>query len=303
MALKVEDIQFGSGTLYINGRNVGAVTDAVGRYEIEKEEHRSGQPSTIDKTVVSALSLTLSANLKEINPTNLRDALDLSDDDLISESGGTAQASDLVLISTKAWAKLSEERITSATVRIATRTTAAVSSTATAIPVENVTGFGTGDNITILGVTRAISSISGNVLNVASAFGVEIPPGTAVVNTSTQLESGTDYLLDPVEGRILALEDGALEGVTYAQVSYSYTRLSRVKVPIGVNPRNRVFFVEFVHKRDDGYMILQIPRGQVSGNLEFAFANEFHAIPISVTGLPVPGLGGIVGYVIFEYEV
>jgi len=302
MAIKPVDIQFGSADLYINGRNVGAVTDVRFVVEIEKEEHRSGQPSKVDKVVVSQVTARATANLKEINPLNLRDALGLTKEDINVVTGSTTSAKDYVVLTYSFAAKLLNENLTEVTsVKLATTLVQPCSSSDTVIVVASTTGFSAGDSITVGTTSAEIQSISGNQITLTGAIGASYPVGTYVVR-DTAYTSEDDYTVDLDDGTIKAVAGGAIPDNVLVEVSYSYKPMLRAEVPIGKYVTGRTYAVHLVHKRDDGKMIIYMPRGQVTGALEFAFGDEFHAIPVTIDGLSDPSIGNLPAQVIFEYE-
>lgn len=304
----IKDLQIGEGTLYLNNRDVGALTDARFTAEIEKVVHQSGMPLKINKVAITSQRSLIAANLNEINPSNLALALGVKDSDVASTTGETKEVTNEILtISGTNWVALqngSLDETTPPTVKLATLLTQVTESTDTKIYVEDASEFTAGDGVTIGGVNKTIQSITGNEITLTAAVGVSANIGDPVINTTVAYVENTDYQIDYIDGRVRKLSGGDIPESGYLAVTYKYQLPSSVQVPLGAVSSLPVVVAEFVVPRDDGEMRIHLYRAQVSGNLEFAFnATDWHSIPVEIEGLGDPAHNGESGYVRFVYTV
>ena len=302
----IKDLQIGEGTLYLNNRDVGALTDARFTAEIEKVVHQSGMPLKINKVAITSQRSLIAANLNEINPSNLALALGVKESDIDRTTGETEEVENEILTITETgWIALQNGNLDETeppTVLLATLLTQVTEPTDTKIYVEDASGFTATNAVKISGVTKTIQAISGNEITLATAVGVSANIGDPVINTTVNYTENTDYQIDYVDGRVRRLNEGDIPKTGYLAITYKYQLPSSVQVPLGAVSSLPVVVAEFVVPRDDGEMRIHLYRAQVSGNLEFAFnATDWHSIPVEIEGLGDPAHSGESGYVRFVY--
>ena len=277
----------GTGTLYLNGQDVGLLKgDVTFSYEPEWNEIKGGSPEQLVKQSLAGETAKISAALMELNPDNIANAIQMfskeqvagEDVEITNEYIGTVYDGRYVAANNPRWT------MTAVTVQLATPLTAPASATDTVIHVADASLFTEEDTILLVEgeATEAATIIASegvdlvaNTITITEGLSGNFTIAAHVANTMTALAENTDYILDRINGGIARVADSTdlPEGAT-VEVSYEYTELTSESLYFGGKGTQDYFSVLFVSDaRSDGKRWnIQFYNALFSGEFSLAFS-------------------------------
>ena len=277
----------GTGTLYLNGQDVGLLKgDVTFSYEPEWNEIKGGSPEQLVKQSLAGETAKISAALMELNPDNIANAIQMfskeqvagEDVEITNEYIGTVYDGRYVAANNPRWT------MDPVTVQLATPLTAPASATDTVIHVADASLFTEEDTILLVEgeATEAATIIASegvdlvaNTITITEGLSGNFTIAAHVANTMTALAENTDYILDRINGGIARVADSTdlPEGAT-VEVSYEYTELTSESLYFGGKGTQDYFSVLFVSDaRSDGKRWnIQFYNALFSGEFSLAFS-------------------------------
>ena len=281
------NVMVGTGTLYLNGQDVGLLKgDVTFSYEPEWNEIKGGSPEQLVKQSLAGETAKISAALMELNPDNVANAIQMftkeqvagEDVSIDHEFIGTVYDGRYVAANNPRWT------MTAVTVQLATPLTAPASATDTVIHVADASLFSNSDGVLFVEgeATEAATIIASegvdlvaNTITITAGLSGNFTIAAHVANTMTALSENTDYILDRINGGIARVADSTdlPEGAT-VEVSYEYTELTSESLYFGGKGTQDYFSVLFVSDaRSDGKRWnIQFYNALFSGEFSLAFS-------------------------------
>ena len=299
------NVMVGTGTLYLNGQDVGLLKgDVTFSYEPEWNEIKGGSPEQLVKQSLAGETAKISAALMELNPDNVANAIQMftkeqvagEDVEITNEYIGTVYDGRYVAANNPRWT------MTAVTVQLATPLTAPAGATDVVIHVADASLFSEEDTILLVEgeATEAATIIASegvdlvaNTITITAGLSGNFTIAAHVANTMTALAENTDYILDRINGGIARVADSTdlPEGAT-VEVSYEYTELTSESLYFGGKGTQDYFSVLFVSDaRSDGKRWnIQFYNALFSGEFSLAFSpSESTLTNIEIAAAPDSG--------------
>ena len=280
------NVMVGTGTLYLNGQDVGLLKgDVTFSYEPEWNEIKGGSPEQLVKQSLAGETAKISAALMELNPDNVANAIQMftkeqvagEDVEITNEYIGTVYDGRYVAANNPRWT------MDTATVQLATMLSAPASATDTEINVVDASLFTAGDTVLFVegAATEAATIDAGGVDTVANTITLtagltgNFTIAAHVANTTEAPVENTDYILDRINGGISRVSTSTVipDGAT-VEVSYTYAELTSESLYFGGKGTQDYFSVLFVSDaRSDGKRWnIQFYNALFSGEFSLAFS-------------------------------
>jgi len=281
------NVMVGTGTLYLNGQDVGLLKgDVTFSYEPEWNEIKGGSPEQLVKQSLAGETAKISAALMELNPDNIANAIQMftkeqvagEDVEVDNEYIGTLYDGRYVAANNPRWT------MSTVTVQLASMLTAPASATDTVIHVADASLFSNSDGVLFVEgeATEAATIVSeagidtvANTITLTAGLSGNFTIAAHVANTTKAPAENTDYILDRINGGISRVSDSVVipEGGT-VEVSYEYTEVTSESLYFGGKGTQDYFSVLFVSDaRSDGKRWnIQFYNALFSGEFSLAFS-------------------------------
>ncbi len=299
----IRKFQIGTGTLYLNGRDVGVLKgDVTFTHEIEQTPITGGSPEQIffyettkEEAYIEASALEININtLAEIMPNIF--TLENTNDGDVEVNYETVK--DMSLLTYRA---LQNQNITEDPVTVYNTSflTADVYSGATVLPVEDTSIFTAGDEILLVGplttTTRTIAASGVNSEDSTITLTSDLDNGYSLsspVAVKSALTVETDFRLDRIDGRIVAVTGGDISERGNILVSYTYTAKKATQIFAGGKASGGITYpVKFVSKRRTAgkALVIRFWKASFTGDFSIPFVvGDVVKLPIKISAIVDP---------------
>lgn len=260
------NVMVGTGTLYLNGQDVGLLKGDVGfSYVPEWNEITGGSPEQLVKQSLAREDAKLTAAMMELAPDNIANVMQMFSLEQVAGEPVAITNEYLGTLLVGGYVGLNHPKLTmdTVTVRLASKLTAPASASDTVIHVVDASLFSEGDAILLVEgeATEAATIIAiegvdtvANTITITAGLTGNFGINAHVANTTTTLVEGTDYILDRINGGIARVSDSsALPDGGTVEISYTYDEPTSTSLYFGGKGVQDYFSVLFVSDaRSDG---------------------------------------------------
>lgn len=313
------DVLIGTGTLYVNGIDVGLLKGEVTfSYEPEWQKITGGSPEQVVKEVLTSETATITANMMEVNLSTLAAVNSLfTSSNVTAEDVAVTKEFLSAGIRSGFWTACANRGWTedgAVAVFLASGLASPAPAGATKIYVDKASLFTAGDSVVLIdGETTETKTIATEGVNEAensltftealsNTYGIN---GTAH-NDTVSLAEGTDYFVNRIDGQVTRIGDSTkVADNDTVSVTYEYTTVTGVKNTFGGKSSVPDYPVEFVSdKKSDGKQIkIKFYRAQFNGAFSLPFnPTDAAQVPVSIVALAdsTRAVGDQLGYILEE---
>lgn len=306
-------ITVGLADIYVNGVDVGSVSDGELEVTLETLEHKAGLPLKIDKKVIIERGAKFTATWEEVKAENLRIATGVAPASTTELSATVVTVTgDVVYMGGNDWGGLTHNNIQLNTVTTITGMPAGVIDTAVAAGATGVTfttshDFDTSDYIQVgneSGFTvNAIpngksvtlnSGVSAAVASGSYAFGyLNMANGQPQGGVADEhFTENVDFVIDRQAGKVRRRIDPDtglcdITDMSYVAFTYDYLSNSRTRLPIGKEDAVLELPFRAIHTRPDASeFIIHFWKSSPGGTFTIGFAaDSFLGYSVEFTAL------------------